>query len=242
MRIDLHTHTRASDGTQTAEELVRAAGAAGLDVLGLTDHDTTEGWAEAARTAEEVGITLVRGIEISTKHLGRGAHLLAYLPDPTYPPLVSPAAQDPRRPEQPGAGDAGAAALGRGRRRHRRRTPRLRRHGRDGASPRRGRAGDPGRGARPEHGVPALPQPGPAGLRQPLRRPAGRDGPHRRRGRGSGGARASLGPARPGLDAGRAPSPSSPGSGWPGSRSTTRTTRPPTGSGCAPSPGGSTWW
>lgn len=88
MRIDLHTHTRASDGTQTPEELVRAAEAAGLDVLGLTDHDATEGWTEAARTAEEVGIALVRGVEISTKHLGRGAHLLAYLADPTYPPLV----------------------------------------------------------------------------------------------------------------------------------------------------------
>jgi predicted metal-dependent phosphoesterase TrpH len=89
VRIDLHTHTRASDGTQTAEELVRAAEAAGLDVLGLTDHDTTEGWTEAARTAEEVGVTLVRGIEVSTWYRGRGAHLLAYLPDPTYPPLVT---------------------------------------------------------------------------------------------------------------------------------------------------------
>ncbi len=88
MRIDLHTHTRASDGTQTPEELVRAAKVAGLDVLGLTDHDATAGWAEAARTAEEVGTTLVRGVEISTKHRGRGAHLLAYLLDPTYPPLV----------------------------------------------------------------------------------------------------------------------------------------------------------
>ena len=89
MRIDLHTHTRASDGTQTAQELVRAAKEAGLDVLGLTDHDTTEGWATAVRAAEEVGLTLVRGMEISTRHLGRGAHLLAYLPDPTYPPLVT---------------------------------------------------------------------------------------------------------------------------------------------------------
>jgi len=89
VRIDLHTHTRASDGTQTAQELVRAAKDAGLDVLGLTDHDTTEGWATAVRAAEEVGLTLVRGMEISTRHLGRGAHLLAYLPDPTYPPLVT---------------------------------------------------------------------------------------------------------------------------------------------------------
>jgi predicted metal-dependent phosphoesterase TrpH len=89
VRIDLHTHTRCSDGTQTAEELVRAAKEAGLDVVGLTDHDTSEAWEPAVRTAQDVGITLVRGIEISTRHLGRGAHLLAYLPDPTYPPLLA---------------------------------------------------------------------------------------------------------------------------------------------------------
>lgn len=88
MRIDLHTHTRASDGTQTAEELVRAAAEQGIDVLGLTDHDTAEAWEPAARTAREVGVALVRGMEISCLHRGRGVHLLAYLPDPTYPPLV----------------------------------------------------------------------------------------------------------------------------------------------------------
>lgn len=88
MLIDLHTHSRASDGTQSPTELVHAAAAAGLDVLGLTDHDTADGWAEASAAAEQVGLTLVRGIEISARHEGRGAHLLAYLPDPAYPPLV----------------------------------------------------------------------------------------------------------------------------------------------------------
>lgn len=88
MRIDLHTHSTASDGTQTPAELVRAAHDAGLDVLGLTDHDTAEGWTQAVEAAEEVGITLVRGMEISTRFAGRGAHLLAYLPDPTYEPLA----------------------------------------------------------------------------------------------------------------------------------------------------------
>lgn len=87
MRIDLHTHSQASDGTQTPSELVRAARDAGLDVVALTDHDTPEGWAEAAKAAEEVGIVLVPGMEISTRHEGRAVHLLAYLPDPTYPPL-----------------------------------------------------------------------------------------------------------------------------------------------------------
>lgn len=88
MRIDLHTHSRVSDGTQTPSELVAAAVEAGLDVLGLTDHDTGEGWAEALAAAEGTGLTVEPGIEISTRHEGHGVHLLAYRPDPTYPPLV----------------------------------------------------------------------------------------------------------------------------------------------------------
>lgn len=89
MRIDLHTHSRASDGTQSPRELVHAAAAAGLDVLALTDHDTADGWDEAAEAALEVGVELVRGMEISTQHHGRSVHLLAYLPDPSYAPLVA---------------------------------------------------------------------------------------------------------------------------------------------------------
>ncbi|MDZ5623589.1 PHP domain-containing protein [Nocardioides bizhenqiangii] len=88
MRIDLHAHSRVSDGTQSPAELVEAAAAAGLDVLGLTDHDITAGWAEAAVAARSVGIALVRGIEISTRFRGSGVHLLAYLPDPEDPALV----------------------------------------------------------------------------------------------------------------------------------------------------------
>jgi predicted metal-dependent phosphoesterase TrpH len=88
VRIDLHTHSRASDGTDTPTELVRAAARAGLDVLAITDHDTADGWAEAATAAAEVGITLVPGMEISTGLRGRSVHLLAYLPDPTSPPLA----------------------------------------------------------------------------------------------------------------------------------------------------------
>ena len=88
MRIDLHTHSRASDGTDTPAELVRAAAAAGIDVLAITDHDTADGWAEAADAADGLGVELVPGMEISTRHRGRGVHLLAFLPDPTYPPLA----------------------------------------------------------------------------------------------------------------------------------------------------------
>ncbi|HYH73473.1 MAG TPA: PHP domain-containing protein [Nocardioides sp.] len=88
MRIDLHTHSSASDGTDTPADLVRAGKAAGLDVVALTDHDATSGWTEAAAAADEVGIAFVPGLEISTKFRHRGVHLLAYLPDPTHPPLV----------------------------------------------------------------------------------------------------------------------------------------------------------
>ncbi len=87
MRIDLHTHSDRSDGTDTPAALVRAARDEGIDVLGLTDHDTTESWAEAVRVAEDLGVVLVRGIEASCKFAGYGVHLLAYLPDPSYPPL-----------------------------------------------------------------------------------------------------------------------------------------------------------
>lgn len=91
MLIDLHTHSNASDGTDSPAEVIRLAKAQPrrLGVVALTDHDSTDGWAEAAVAADLHGITLVRGMEISTKHEGEGVHLLAYLPDPTYEPLMA---------------------------------------------------------------------------------------------------------------------------------------------------------
>ena len=89
MRIDLHTHTDRSDGTVTPRQLVREAAAAGLDVLGLTDHDTAAGWDDARDEADAAGIRLVEGMEISCRYAGRSAHLLGYLPDPTHAPLVA---------------------------------------------------------------------------------------------------------------------------------------------------------
>ena len=89
MPIDLHTHSSRSDGTATPTELVAEAAAHGLDVVALTDHDTVDGWQEAATAAVANGITLVRGIELSTRYDGRSVHLLAYLPDPSYQPLAA---------------------------------------------------------------------------------------------------------------------------------------------------------
>ncbi|MCC2335805.1 PHP domain-containing protein [Cellulomonas wangsupingiae] len=88
MRIDLHTHSRASDGTQTPAELVLAARDAGLDVVALTDHDTTAGWDEAAAAARDAGIALVRGTEVSARSRGISVHLLCYLQDPDHPALA----------------------------------------------------------------------------------------------------------------------------------------------------------
>lgn len=87
VRIDLHTHSTASDGTDTPAELVRNAAAAGLDVVAITDHDTTAGWSEAVDALPK-GLTLVRGMEMSCIGLGEDGwpvpvHLLAYLFDPT---------------------------------------------------------------------------------------------------------------------------------------------------------------
>ncbi|MGC9535761.1 PHP domain-containing protein [Streptomyces sp. UG1] len=88
MRIDLHTHSTASDGTDTPAELVRNAAAAGLDVVALTDHDTTRGYAEAVAALPE-GLTLVTGAELSCRIDGVSMHMLAYLFDPEEPALLA---------------------------------------------------------------------------------------------------------------------------------------------------------
>ncbi len=88
MRIDLHTHSTASDGTDSPAELVRNAAAAGLDVVALTDHDTTRGHAEAIEALPE-GLTLVTGAELSCRIDGIGLHMLAYLFDPLEPALLA---------------------------------------------------------------------------------------------------------------------------------------------------------
>ncbi len=93
MLIDLHTHSTCSDGTQTPTELIASAERAGLNVIALTDHDNTGGWAEA-EAALPTGLTLVRGAEFSTvvrADNGRptSVHLLGYLFDPQSPTIVA---------------------------------------------------------------------------------------------------------------------------------------------------------
>jgi hypothetical protein len=83
--IDLHTHSTASDGTDAPAELVAKAAAAGIEVLGITDHDTTAGWAEAIEHLP-ASMTLVPGAEFSCVYFDGqrrvSLHLLGYLFDP----------------------------------------------------------------------------------------------------------------------------------------------------------------
>lgn len=85
--IDLHTHTRRSDGTDTPGELMERAAQAGLSVVGLTDHDTCTGWQEAAEAVPDTGVALVRGMELTCRHAGRTVHLLGYLFNPDHPAI-----------------------------------------------------------------------------------------------------------------------------------------------------------
>jgi predicted metal-dependent phosphoesterase TrpH len=92
VRIDLHSHSTASDGTDPPAEVIRRARDAGVDVLALTDHDTTAGLDEAA-AALPADLTLVGGCELSCAVEdadGRlSVHLLAYLFDPADAALAS---------------------------------------------------------------------------------------------------------------------------------------------------------
>lgn len=89
MRIDLHTHSSVSDGTDTPSELVGKARAARLDVVGLTDHDTFDGLDEAVAEGERLGIQVVRGMELSCSRRGSSVHVLAYGADPASPGLAA---------------------------------------------------------------------------------------------------------------------------------------------------------
>jgi predicted metal-dependent phosphoesterase TrpH len=85
--IDLHSHSNRSDGTFTPDELVRLAAERQLDVVALTDHDTTDGVEEAAATGREVGVEVVPGVEFSAEYRGTSIHVLCYWPDVDDPGL-----------------------------------------------------------------------------------------------------------------------------------------------------------
>jgi 3',5'-nucleoside bisphosphate phosphatase len=91
--IDLHTHSSVSDGTETPTQLIRAAIAAGLTTVAITDHDSTAGWHEAKTAAAGSGLTVVPGMELSTNFGPASVHMLAYLFDPMNDAIVTETAR-----------------------------------------------------------------------------------------------------------------------------------------------------
>ena len=87
MQIDLHTHSTASDGRLTPEELITRAAEAGVDVLALTDHDGVDGLTEARQTAQTAGIQFINGIELSVTWNKRTIHIVGLNFQPDYEPL-----------------------------------------------------------------------------------------------------------------------------------------------------------
>jgi len=87
-RVDLHTHTTASDGSLTPRELVHLARETGLAAVAITDHDTVDGVEEALATGRELGFDVAPGVELSTDFRGRTIHVLGYLLDHRHPFLL----------------------------------------------------------------------------------------------------------------------------------------------------------
>ena len=86
--IALHSHTHASDGQHSAEEVVRLARAAGIVTLAVTDHDTVDGLAQARAAGGRLGVEIISGIELSTELNHREVHLLGHFIHDTDPQLV----------------------------------------------------------------------------------------------------------------------------------------------------------
>ncbi|HWE63343.1 MAG TPA: PHP domain-containing protein [Chloroflexota bacterium] len=89
MRVDLHTHTTASDGALAPCDLVEAAQAQGVTVLAVTDHDTLAGVQPAMAAADGSTLRVLAGVEVSALHDGQSIHLLGYGFDPTSSLLIT---------------------------------------------------------------------------------------------------------------------------------------------------------
>jgi predicted metal-dependent phosphoesterase TrpH len=81
---DFHTHSTESDGTFCPSDLVKLAKAEGIDIMALTDHDTTNGITEAISAGEKVNIKVIPAMELSTTHNNESIHILGYFKDDSY--------------------------------------------------------------------------------------------------------------------------------------------------------------
>jgi predicted metal-dependent phosphoesterase TrpH len=89
MRLDLHVHSTASDGSLDPAEVARAAARGGLDVISLADHDTTEGIGPASRAAASLKVEIIPAVEVSSTHEGWEVHVLGYFVDPSDPEFLA---------------------------------------------------------------------------------------------------------------------------------------------------------
>jgi predicted metal-dependent phosphoesterase TrpH len=100
VRLDLHIHSTASDGSWSPGAVARGASDGGLDVIALTDHDTTAGFEAAAERGRGIDVQVVPGLEVSSTFQGRDVHVLGYFVDPGAPSLVAHAERAGRRREE----------------------------------------------------------------------------------------------------------------------------------------------
>ena len=89
MRVDLHIHTTASDGAWSPEKVVHGARAGGLDLIAITDHDTTAAFEEAHRAGMDARVQVAPAIELSATHNQRDVHVLGYFIDPRSSVLIN---------------------------------------------------------------------------------------------------------------------------------------------------------
>lgn len=87
-KIDLHTHTTASDGSLTPTQLVEKAASVGIGTLSITDHDTVAGLEEGRAAAQRLGVRIIPGVEFGTNIGEEEIHMLGYLFDPAQPLLA----------------------------------------------------------------------------------------------------------------------------------------------------------
>ena len=84
IKIDFHTHSNSSDGLMSPKEVVERAYQNGVKYLALTDHDTISGLDSAIKTAKEINLSFIPGIELSTTHNKESIHILGFFKDESY--------------------------------------------------------------------------------------------------------------------------------------------------------------
>lgn len=87
MRVDLHVHTQESDGLLSVEEVVNLAHVKNVQILAITDHESTQGIAKAESLAKGLNIKIIPGVELLTNYQGHEVHLLGYFKDVNHPVL-----------------------------------------------------------------------------------------------------------------------------------------------------------